>query len=163
MHVRDATFDDLPAILAIHNHAILHSTAIWSDHPADLANRRAWYEDRVSKGQPVLVADDAGEVAGFASYGSFRSNDGYRLTVEDSIYIRHDRRGRGLAKGLMQSLLDRAAGQGMHVMVAGIGLPNVASVGLHAAFGFVECGVLREIGLKDGQWLDLLFMQKTLG
>jgi phosphinothricin acetyltransferase len=160
--IRDATEADLPAILAIHNDAILNSLAIWQYEAVNLANRRAWFEERRAKGYPVLAVEVDGALAGYASYGPFRFGAGYDGTVENSVYIARERRGQGLAKPLMQALLDRARAEGRHVMVAGIGLPNDASVALHGKLGFTESGRLREIGRKDGRWLDLLFMQRIL-
>ncbi len=160
--LREATEADLEAILAIHNDAIVNSLAIWQYEPVDLADRRAWMSERQAKGYPVIVAEEGGQVSGFASYGDFRFGAGYANTVEDSVYLRQDRRGRGLGKALMNALFDRARGQGKHVMVAAIGLPNDASVALHAGCGFVAAGTLREVGRKADRWLDLLFMQKML-
>ena len=162
MVVRDASEADLPAFLAIHNDAILNSLAIWQYEAVDLANRRAWLEERRARGFPVLAVEADGALAGYASYGPFRFGAGYDGTVENSVYIARERRGQGLAKPLMQALLDRARAEGRHVMVAGIGLPNDASVALHAKLGFTEAGCLREIGRKTERWLDLLFMQKML-
>ncbi|MGL4497096.1 MAG: GNAT family N-acetyltransferase [Beijerinckiaceae bacterium] len=163
--IRDATEADLPAILALHNHHIAHTLAIWRYELADLDERRAWFRDRIGAGYPVLVADDpdGGDApVGYASYGPFRTGTGYGATVEDSIYVRDDRQRRGIAQALMAALIARAQEQQRHVMMAGIGLPNDASVALHARFGFTACGRLREIGRKNGQWLDLLLMQKIL-
>lgn len=162
MRIRDATEADLPAILAIHNHHIAHTLAIWRYELADLAERRAWFEARRAGGYPVIVAEESGEVAAFASYGPFRTGEGYHRTVENSIYVREDRQRRGHARALMEALIDRARTEGRHAMVAGIGLPNDASVRLHESLGFVECGRLREIGWKQERWLDLLLMQRLL-
>ncbi|MBK9083519.1 MAG: N-acetyltransferase [Rhizobiales bacterium] len=160
--VRVATRADLAEILAIHNDAILNSLAIWQYEAAPLANREAWFEDRAGKGQPILVAEIDGAVAGYASYGDFRHGAGYGRTVEDSVYVRADLRRTGIARALMGPLIDHARAAGRHVMIGAIGLPNEASVALHAAFGFVDMGTLREIGWKNGGWLDLKMMQKTL-
>jgi L-amino acid N-acyltransferase YncA len=162
MRIRDAMEADLPAILAIHNHHIAKTLAIWRYQLADLAERRAWFEERRAKGYPVIVADESGEVVAYGSYGPFRAGEGYDSTVENSIYVREDRQRRGYARALMQALLDRARAEGRHVMVAGIGLPNEPSVKLHASLGFEEVGALREIGRKFDQRLDLLLMQRML-
>jgi L-amino acid N-acyltransferase YncA len=162
MVIRDATEADLPAILAIHNHHIARTFAIWRYELADLAERRAWFEERRDKGYPVLVADEDGEAVAFGSYGPFRTGEGYHRTVENSIYVREDRQRRGLARALMAVLIEEARRQGRHVMMAGIGLPNDPSVKLHESLGFVEVGRLREIGWKFDQWLDLLLMHKML-
>jgi L-amino acid N-acyltransferase YncA len=160
--VRDAAREDLPAILAIHNHHIANTLAIWRTEQADLAERTAWFEDRRAKDFPVIVAELDGEVAGYGGYGPFRVGAGYDRTVENSIYVRDDIQRRGLGRALMGDLIARARAQGRHVMVAGIGLPNDASVALHVTLGFADCGVIREIGWKFGRWLDLQMMQKVL-
>lgn len=166
VHVRDATEADIPAILALHNHHIANTLAIWRYELADLDERRTWFRDRLAGGYPVLVAEDPDGVlpgaVGYASYGPFRTGAGYSHTVEDSIYVRDDRQRRGIAHALMDALLARAVAQKRHVMVAGIGLPNDASVAFHRQFGFQDAGTLREIGWKRDQWLDLLLMQKIL-
>jgi phosphinothricin acetyltransferase len=162
MIVRDAREEDLPAILAIHNDAILNSLAIWQYEAVSLANRAAWLAERREKGFPVLVAERDGVLAGYASYGGFRFGVGYDGTVEDSIYVRKDMRGQGVARPLMQALIARARAERRHVMVAAVGLPNDPSLALHRAFGFVDVGVLRGIGVKNGRRLDLALLQKTL-
>ena len=160
--IRDAAPADLPAILAIHNDAILHSLAIWQERPVDLANRQAWFEERTGQGYPVLALDLDGALAGYASYGPFRFGSGYDATVENSVYLAAAQRRQGLGRRLMKALIARARAQGRHVMVAGIALPNDASVALHRSLGFTEAGMLREIGRKAGRWLDLMLMQKRL-
>lgn len=160
--IRPAVDADVPAILALHNDAIVNSLSIWMDAPVEPANRRAWFNGRLAAGFPVLVAEISGVFAGYASYGPFRSGDGYRETVENSVYIESAQRGRGVGRALMLALLGAARAQGRHVMVAAIGLPNDASVALHRGVGFEEAGILREIGLKNGRRLDLMMMQLRL-
>jgi phosphinothricin acetyltransferase len=160
--IRDATEADLPAILVVHNHHIASTTAIWRNVPADLAERRAWFGERLARGFPVLAAEEAGRFLGYASYGPFRAGDGYDGTVENSVYVVEEAQGRGVALALMEALLARAREDGRHTMIAGIGLPNDASIALHRKLGFAERGVLEGIGRKFGRELDLLFMQKTL-
>ncbi|MPT23509.1 MAG: N-acetyltransferase family protein, partial [Starkeya sp.] len=94
--LRDAVEGDLTGILAIYNHAVLNSTAIWNDTPADLAARRAWLRDRQGRGYPVIVAAEGGEVLGYASFGDFRPFEGFRISVEHSVYVAEAARGRGL-------------------------------------------------------------------
>lgn len=161
--IRPAQDADLPSILAITNDAILNTTSVWSLMPATLETRRAWLEERRSKNFPVLVAADGDTVLGFASFGDFRPWEGYRHSVENSIYIAADHRRRGLGRRLLGALLKEAERQGKHVMVAGIESGNAASIRLHDAFGFVETGRLRQVGRKFDRWLDLVFMQRMLG
>ena len=157
--LRDATDADLEAIRDIYNHAVEHTTAIWNEVLIDVDNRRAWLELRRTKGFPVLVAEQAGRVAGYASYGDWRAFDGYRHTVEHSVYVRSDTRGTGTGKKLMKALIDRASFNGIHVMIAGIEAENTASIQLHEKLGFRIVGRFSEVGIKFGRWLDLTCME----
>jgi L-amino acid N-acyltransferase len=161
--VRAASESDLPVILEIYNDAVLNTTAIWNETLVDLDNRRAWLQDRQSKGFPVLVSvTDKGQVTGYASFGDWRAFDGYRHTVEHSVYVHKTARGGGIGKGLMLALIENARELGKHVMVAGIESGNEASIGLHEKLGFRAVGHMPEVGTKFGKWLDLTFMQIVL-
>jgi L-amino acid N-acyltransferase len=162
MKIRDATAADLPEILAIYNDAVLTTTAIWNESVVDLENRLAWFSDRRRSGYPILVAEDAGGVIGYASFGDFRAWEGYRYTVEHSIYVGPDRRGNGVGRALLAPLIDRARLLGKHVIVAGIESSNLPSLRLHERLGFACVGELKEVGVKFGRWLDLIFMQLML-
>jgi L-amino acid N-acyltransferase len=160
--IRQAREADLPAILAIYNDAVLNTSAIWNDTPADLENRRAWFEARQDKSYPVLVAEMDGVVAGYASYGEFRPFEGYRFTVEHSVYVRQDARRRGVAMLLLKSLIEHARAAGKHLMIGGIDADNAASLALHKKLGFSESARIQEAGWKFGRWLDLVFVQMNL-
>jgi L-amino acid N-acyltransferase len=160
--IRDAGDVDLPAILDIVNDAVLNTTAIWTNHAFDLENRRAWLHERQTRSFPVLVAEFAGEVAGFASFGEFRKGDGYEHTVEHSIYVHRHHHGKGVGRQMMPPLFDRARHLGKHVMIGGVEAGNAASLHFHQALGFSETGRLLQVGQKFDRWLDLVFMQKIL-
>jgi L-amino acid N-acyltransferase YncA len=161
--VRAALEADLPVIVEIYNDAVLNTTAIWNETQVDLSNRTAWFNERRSRGFPVLVSvDDGGHVTGYASFGDWRAFDGYRHTVEHSVYVHKAARGGGIGKALMLALIDRAREAGKHVMVAGIESGNAASIRLHEKLGFRTVGHLPEVGTKFGKWLDLTFMQIVL-
>lgn len=163
MEIRDAGRNDIEGITAIYNDAVAHSTAIWNEKTVDPANRLAWLADRERAGYPVLVAVTAEDgVLGYASFGDWRAFDGYRHTVEHSVYVRADQRGRGIGKALMAALIDRARGIGKHVMVAAIEANNAESVRLHEKLGFEHVGHLKQVGAKFGVWLDLAFLQLNL-
>jgi len=160
--VRPATPADLPAILAIYNDAVIHTTAIWNDAVADLDNRRSWFDARAALGYPVLVAEEDGAVVGYGSFGDFRAFDGYRFSVEHSVYVAETARRRGTATALVTALIERAKALGKHVMIAGIAGENEVSIELHRKLGFIETGRMLEVGFKFGRWLDLVFMQRRL-
>lgn len=163
MQIRDAIPSDAEGIMAIYNHAVAHTTAIWNDTLVDAANRRQWMSDRLAIGCPVLVAVDAQQqVLGYASFGPWRAFDGYRHTVEHSVYVHPDRHGQGLGKALMQALIAQARALNKHVMVAAIEAGNTASIRLHQQLGFEQTGLMPQVGTKFGRWLDLAFLQLRL-
>lgn len=160
--IRPAAPSDLPAILAIYNDAVLHTTASYDEEPATPEERAAWYAARVGAGLPVLVAELGGAVAGFSSYGPFRPKPGYRHTVEHSVYVGPAWRGRGLGRALLAPLIERARAAGLRAIIGGVDAENAASLRLHASLGFVEVGRLRQVGRKFGRWLDLVFVELLL-
>jgi phosphinothricin acetyltransferase len=162
IEVRDASADDLPAILAIYNDVIATTTAVYRDDPATLDDRQAWWQARVAQGYPVLVADDGGAILGFASFGDFRAWPGYRFTVEHTVHVRSDCRGQGVGRALMAALLERGRALRKHVMMAGVDAENASSIRFHERLGFERVGHLREVGFKFGRRLDLVFLQRML-
>jgi L-amino acid N-acyltransferase YncA len=162
-NVRAASQADLPGILAIYNDVIATSTAVYTSEPATIEERRAWFAARSTQGFPVLVTVDAGEVLGFASFGEWRGAwPGYRYTVEHSVHVRHDVRGQGVGRSLVEALFPLALALGKHVMIGGIDAANDASIRFHARLGFERIASFREVGHKFGCWLDLIFMQRFL-
>jgi L-amino acid N-acyltransferase len=162
LSIRDATEEDLDGLLAIYNDVIRTSTAIFREQPATLEDRRDWWRQRVEQGYPVLVAADESGVLGFASFGDFRSWPGYRFTVEHTVHVRADARGRGIGRALMGPLIDRAAALGKHVMIAGVDADNHGSIAFHERLGFTRVAHFREVGYKFDRWLDLVFLQRML-
>ncbi|MGV6872977.1 N-acetyltransferase family protein [Pseudochelatococcus sp. B33] len=166
MLIRPATEADVRGITAIYNHAVANTTAIWNDTIVDEANRAAWLAARRSGGFPVLVAvaDEPGAdgVYGYASFGEWRAFDGYRHTVEHSVYVHPHHQRAGIGRLLLERLIEEARAQGRHVMMAAIESGNTASLALHYGFGFEEAGHCREVGTKFGRWLDLTLLQYVL-
>jgi L-amino acid N-acyltransferase YncA len=162
MEIRDAGEADLPGLLAIYNDVIVTSTAIYSYVPTTLEERTSWWRTRTATGYPVLVAVDATGVLGFSTFGDFRAWPGYRFTVEHSVHVRADTRGRGIGKELVKALFPRAAASSKHVMIAGVDAANEASIRFHEGLGFQKCGHLREVGHKFERWLDLVFLQRLI-
>lgn len=160
--IRDATHEDAEAIAAIYNDAVVNTTAIWNEIAVDAANRQAWILARQQAGLPVLVVQIEGQVAGYSSYGPWRAFDGYRATVEHSVYVDPAFRGRGLGRALMQALIAYARAAEVHVMIAAIEAGNAPSIALHRDLGFSAPQILPQVGQKFGRWLDLAFMQLQL-
>ena len=162
MEIRDANLDDLPGILEIFNDVVANTAAVWFDTIDDLAGRQRWFEGRQARGFPVIVAVEGDDVLGYCSFGDFRAWDGYRHTVEHSIYVKSNRRRTSLGRVLLSALIERARSAGFHAMIGGIEATNTASIALHASLGFKEVARMPEVGCKFGRWLDLVFMQILL-
>jgi L-amino acid N-acyltransferase len=162
MQIRDALNDDFEQITEIYNEVVLHSTAIYNDQPATVEERRAWGRARAGQGFPVIVAAEQDRISGFASFGDFRAWPGYRFTVEGSVHIRAQSRGRGIGTELLKSIIDRARALGKHSMIAGVDSENAASLRFLERFGFEPVGHLREVGFKFNRYLDLVFLQYWL-
>lgn len=162
MLIRDAAEADLPAILEIYNEVIANTTAVYSELPVTLQDRRLWRQSRLDQGYPVLVAADRLGIAGFASFGDFRAWPCYRHTVEHSVHVEALRRGRGVGKQLVKALFPRAAQCGKHAMIAAIDAQNAASLAMHEQLGFTRAAHLREVGRKFDRWLDLVLMQRII-
>ena len=162
IEVRNATGNDLPAMLEIYNEIILNTTAVWHYEPHTLEMRKEWFEQRQKEGFPIFVAIEEQKMLGFSSFGPFRPWPGYKKTVENSVYVASDSRGRGVGKLLIPPLIEAAKQMGLHAMLAGIEAENGASIALHEKFGFVEVAHFKEVGWKFERWLDLKFLQKIV-
>ncbi len=163
MALRDAEPKDIPAILALYNLAVRKTTAAWTNQEETLDDRINWFEARRDAEWPVVVAVDFEDnVVGFASYGPFRPREGYRKTVEHTVYVDPAAQGTGIGIKLLQNLIERAQAQGVHVIVGVVDGDNVASIALHKKLGFEISGRLPEAGTKFGRWLDLVFMSKVV-
>ena len=152
-----------PAILAILNHAIETSTAIYDYAPRPAASMQAWFTLRRDAGIPVIgIEDDTGTLLGFATWGPFRPFAAFQYSAEHSLYVHHQYRGQGLGGQLLRELLSRATAHAVHSLIAAIDASNQASIRLHEKHGFTHAGTLRETGFKFGRWLDLAFYQRIL-
>jgi L-amino acid N-acyltransferase YncA len=158
----NAARGDLPEILAIYNEVIRNSTAVYSEEEFAPARGAAWFDSKMDRGFPILVARDASGITGFGTFGEFRAWPCYRHSVEHSVHVRPDRRGQGIGRALVTELLARACGLHKHVMIAGIDADNAVSIALHRSLGFTSVGHFHEVGFKFGRWLDLVFMQCIL-
>ena len=163
-HIRASRDADVATITAIYTHHVLHGTGTFEIDPPtaqDMAARRA---DVLAKGLPYLVAEEAGQVLGFAYCNWFKPRPAYRFSAEDSIYVADAARGRGLGRQLLEALAMQAEAAGVRKLLAVIGdSANAGSIGVHRAAGFTDVGVMRSVGWKFGAWRDIVLMEKPLG
>jgi L-amino acid N-acyltransferase len=162
MRIRAATGQDLPAILEIYNHVVLNTTAIYDERVSTLQERQSWFEARSKQGFPVLVLELDGQTVGFSSFGEWRSRWGYRHTVEHSVHVRADCRGRGFGRALIEVLFPYAAAMGMHRMIAHLDAEASASLRLHEKLGFEMVGTFSEVGHVKGRWVSVVAMQRAI-
>ena len=161
MRARLATIDDAEATREIYNLEVTESTVTFDLVPRTFEEQCEWLTAR-SGAHAVLVGDDEGEVVGFASLSPFRDRPAYSTTVENSVYVRRDQRGKGVGKFLLAELITLATSHGFHAMIARIVGDHDASIALHRSLGFEVVGTEREVGRKFGRWLDVLEMQRLL-
>ena len=162
--IRPATLGDVPRITSIYAHHVLYGTASFEETPPTEAEMASRFEALAPRGYPYLVAEEAGNVLAYGYAGPYRPRSAYRFTLEDSVYVDEAARGRGLGRLLLGALIERAEEAGFRQMVAVVGdSANRASIRLHEVQGFRLVGVLRDVGLKHGQWRDTVLMQRGLG
>lgn len=160
-HIRPATLDDCAAINDIYNHYVLTDTCTYQTEPDPLVERHAWLA-RHGGPHPVLVAERAGEVLAWGALSPFHARSGYRFSVEDSVYVRHDHQRRGLGKSLLAQLILAAREQAHHTVIALISADKLGSFALHEQFGFAQVGTLHQAGYKFETWLDVAYLQLIL-
>lgn len=162
--IRPSRDTDVAAITAIYAHHVLHGTGTFETTPpteADMAARRA---DVLAKGLPYLVAEDGGQLLGFAYCQWFKPRPAYRFSAEDSIYLHPDAAGKGIGRQLLGALVAEAEAAGIRKLIAVIGdSGNAGSIGVHRAAGFTPVGQFTSCGWKFGRWLDIVLMEKALG
>jgi L-amino acid N-acyltransferase len=159
--LRPAVAADLAAINEIYNHYVTRSTCTYQELPETLAERAAWFAAH-GPTHPVLVAVDGKEVVGWGSLSPFQRRSGYRFTVEDSVYVRENRHGRGIGSSLLAELIARAKKLHHRSIIAGIDAEQPASLKLHEKFGFTRVAHLKQVGFKFERWLDVMYLQLVL-
>tara|TARA_R110002050_G_scaffold138263_1_gene261982 strand:- start:45 stop:542 length:498 start_codon:yes stop_codon:yes gene_type:complete len=161
--IRAASKADVTPIQAIYAHHVLHGTGTFEIEPPDVAEMCRRHATIVNAGLPYVVAEYDGMIVGYGYTGPFRPRAAYQFTLEDSIYLHPNWTGQGLGRQLLERLMAESRNRGFKQLVAVIGdSDNQASVRLHAAAGFTETGVLRNVGYKFERWLDIVIMQRAL-
>lgn len=152
---------DLVAINDIYNHYVLHSTCTYQTEPETIEARRAWFAAH-GEGYPVIVGEHDGEVVGWGSLSKFKDRAAYQPSVEGSVYIRQDRLGYGFGRVILIDLIERARALGYHTFIGGACSSQAASIRLQESLGFQRVGQFREVGLKFGRRLDVVYLQLML-
>lgn len=160
--IREATLADLEAIRAIYNKAVVETTSTWDHRPRTSADHQHWYAVKQESGFPVLVAEEAGAVIGYASYGLFRPHSGYAATMEHSVYVHPNHHRKGVGRTLLAQLIPLARERGVHALIGGLSADNEASLALHEALGFAVVARMPEVGRKFDRWLDLVLVELVL-
>jgi phosphinothricin acetyltransferase len=162
--IRAATLNDLEALTEIYNHYIVHSAITFDLHPYTAAERRPWFDDHTNSGphRLVVATDEHGTCTGYASSSRWRPKPAYNTTVEVSVYCHPDARGRGCGTALYRALFAALEHEDVHTLVAGVSLPNDASVSLHERFGFRPVGVFHAVGRKFDKYWDVAWFERPL-
>jgi phosphinothricin acetyltransferase len=163
MLIRLAAIDDLPGIVDIYNHEVIHTTATLDTEPVTVDERRQWFEDHAPERYPILVAEDDDSLLGWASLSPWSERRGYARTVESSVYIAVEHRRRGVGKALLAAILGRARELGYGVVLARISSgEGSASRTLHESAGFRLVGRMHRVGQKLGRILDIDLLEAPL-
>lgn len=162
IQIRPYRESDAPAIREIINDSILNTFHNYDYDPKSLKEVFTFFAAKIKDGFPVLVAEKEGILAGYATFGKFRTKPGYDKTVEHSIYLTKSAQNQGLGGEFMSRLIQIAKDQGYHVMIAGLDSENLGSYRFHERLGFREVARFPDIAFKFDKWLTLVFMQLNL-
>jgi phosphinothricin acetyltransferase len=161
--VRPAREGDLASIDEIYNHYVLHTAITFDVEPLTPVLRAEWFADFGERGRyRLFVAEEGGGVVGYAGSRPFRQKAAYETTVETTVYVAPGLGARGIGSSLYGALMEALGEEDIHRAVAGITLPNPASLALHARFGFESVGVYDEVGRKFGRFWSVEWMQRAL-
>ena len=163
MIVRAAGLEDLPALVELYNHYVLHTAATFDVEPYTVETRRPWFEQFAATGRyRLLVAVEADRLLGYAGTMRYRPKKAYETSVECTCYVQSGLQGRGIGRALYEELFRAIASEDVHRALAGMTLPNPGSLALHQRFGFREVGRFSEQGRKHGRYWDVLWLEKPL-
>jgi phosphinothricin acetyltransferase len=159
--IRPAQVGDLDAINDIYNAAIRDSTATFDTQEKTCEERRRWFDDHGPR-YPILVAEIDGQVVGWTSLTRWNQKPAYDISAETTFYVAAEHRGQGIGRALKAAIIEEARNHGFHSLIALVTSESQASLYLNKSFGFVEVGVLKEIGRKFERLLDVVILQKVL-
>ena len=160
--IRPATADDAPALTALWNPWITGTAVTFNPTPKTPGDLAAMIAARRAAGHEFLLAQDEGRLLGFATYAQFRSGAGYARSMEHTVILAPEARGRGTGRALMQALEDHARAAGAHQMIAGVSGENPEGRAFHDRLGYRLVATVPQAGYKFGRFMDLWLMQKFL-
>ncbi len=161
--IRPAMRDDLPRLTEIYNYYVINTPITFDLEPVTVESRARWFDEHTStKRHRLFVAEVEGLIVGWAGTGPFRDRAAYDTSVETTVYCAHETTGRGIGAAMYRVLIDALKNEDINRVLAGITLPNDASVALHRRFGFTEVGVFTECGRKFGKYWDVVWMERPL-
>lgn len=160
--IRLATADDAAACADIYGFYVRHTHISFEAEPPDTAEMARRIAACSARHAWLVAQEPGGHVVGFAYGAPYSTREAYRWAAETSVYLEAGRRRTGAGRALYEELFERLAARGYRRLVAGLALPNDASLGLHVALGFEVVGTLRGIGWKHGRWRDVMRLQKDL-
>lgn len=160
--IRNATTVDIPAITAIYAHAVLNTVATLDTDEPTIESQTQWFRHHDER-HPVLVAEQEGQVVAWASLSDWSTKEGYRTTVEASVYVAPEYHDHGIGTRLLLALIERARAGDVHVIVARISSTNLKSIRLATRCGFSHVGTMREAGFKFGNYVDVELLQFIFG
>lgn len=164
MIVRSVSVADATAVADIYADAVLHGLGTFEEEPPDPDELWRRAQAVLALEMPWFVAEAEGRLLGYAYAGPFRPRAAYRYTAEDTVYVAPHAKGRGVGRALLTAVVQACETKGLRRLVAAIGdSGNAASIRLHEACGFQPAGLLPSVGYKHGRWVDVIFMQRTLG
>lgn len=162
LELRAARFDDLPRLVEIYNHYVLHTPITFDTRAQSVEERRPWFDKYSESGRHRLqVAIEHGTIVGYASSSQFRVKPAYDSTVETTVYCAPDQQGRGVGSALYAALFAAVSGENVASYIAAITVPNAASLALHARFGFREVGVMHRVGYKFDRYWDVAWLERA--
>jgi L-amino acid N-acyltransferase YncA len=162
MNIRPVELTDAAQVAEIYNYYIETSIATFELEPIDAAEMEKRIAEKLAGNYPFYIAEENGELAGYAHGAQFKPRAAYKNSIEVSVYVKNGHHGKGIATLLYEALFVELARRGFHTAIGGISLPNEASVKLHEKFGMVQVAHFKEVGFKFGKWIDTGYWQKLL-
>ena len=158
IEIRSATADDIPFITEVYNDAIINTTATFDTEVKSIEDRMLWFKNHDGN-HPIIVAENDGVLSGWASLTAWSDRCAYNGTAEVSVYVHKQHRGRGIGKALLEILILKGESKGLHYLLSRIASGNEASIHLHTIFGFRHIGIMKEVGFKFGNYVDVHLME----